>query len=70
MNGLHSGATRFPSKGKFQEIEFLKPEFSKQETFGRVFEQHREYVDQLGKSTREASDLFASLSQRAFRGEL
>ena len=58
------------SKGEFQKIEFLCPEPDEQERFGRLFQKQIEASKLLGEASNCASDLFATLSHRAFRGEL
>lgn len=58
------------SKSAFSAIELLHPNPKQQADFGRVF---RAYEAALGKGTEAvtaANSLFASLQQRAFRGEL
>jgi type I restriction enzyme S subunit len=58
------------SKGEFQKIEFLCPEPNAQERFGRLFQKQIEASKLLREASNCASDLFATLSHRAFRGEL
>lgn len=57
------------SKGEFQKIEFLYPESSEQEKFGKVFEKHIEASKLLREASTHAAELFSTLSHRAFRGE-
>jgi len=58
------------SKGEFQKIEFLRPEPSEQEKFGKVFEKQIEASNLLREASTHAAELFSTLSHRAFRGEL
>jgi type I restriction enzyme S subunit len=58
------------SKGEFQKIEFLCPEPNEQERFGKLFEKHVKATKFLQVAANCAADLFNTLSQRAFRGEL
>ncbi|MFD2235514.1 restriction endonuclease subunit S [Phaeospirillum tilakii] len=58
------------SKGQFQEILFLKPAKAEQDRFGALFKGFAAWSKQLVEGVAMSSDLFASLSQRAFRGEL
>jgi type I restriction enzyme S subunit len=58
------------SKGEFQKIEFLRPEPSEQAKFGKVFEKQIEASRLLREASIQAAELFSTLSQRAFRGEL
>lgn len=58
------------SKGRFQEIEFLAPNDDEQRAFGAAFKRMLSTFDVIQRQTEEATLLFATLSQRAFRGEL
>lgn len=58
------------SKGVFQKIEFLAPAHEEQMRFGRLFEKHMDVTKRLRDAASESADLFASLSQRAFKGDL
>jgi type I restriction enzyme S subunit len=58
------------SKGKFQEIEFLKPSLGEQKEFGEFFKRVVGMTRQLREACAESRELFGSLSTRAFRGEL
>jgi type I restriction enzyme S subunit len=58
------------SKGEFQKIEFLRPEPSEQEKFGKIFEKQIKARWLLREASIQATDLFNSLSHRAFRGKL
>lgn len=58
------------SKGKFQEIKFLKPSHDEQVEFGKFFTRTIELSKRLKADWNESEQLFGSLAQRAFRGEL
>jgi type I restriction enzyme S subunit len=58
------------SKGKFQEIEFLKPSHMEQKEFGDFFRREVDVTRRLQEACARSRELFASLSSRAFRGEL
>lgn len=58
------------SKGQFQEILFLHPPVEEQRKFGEIFERCIKAHKKLTKYLQESESLFASLSQRAFCGEL
>jgi type I restriction enzyme S subunit len=58
------------SKGKFQEIGFLKPSLEDQNAFGRFVQSLVGTVDQLRAAVSESEALFQSVSRRAFRGGL
>lgn len=58
------------SKGQFQEILFLKPAKREQDRFGSLFTKFSVWSKRLAEGVTISDNLFASLSQRAFRGEL
>ena len=58
------------SKGQFQEIMFINPIKAEQDRFGALFESFAKWYKQLADCVATSESLFASLSQRAFRGEL
>jgi type I restriction enzyme, S subunit len=58
------------SKGKFQEIQFLRPPSSEQKKFGQLFQKVMHVADALQNRLLESEALFGALEQRAFRGEL
>ena len=58
------------SKGKFETIQFICPKKEIQEKFGKLIlniEQQKQFTQQ---SLQKSEELFQSLLQRAFRGEL
>lgn len=58
------------SKGKFQEIEFLKPPSKQQSDFGFFFVSFARMIERLQNDVAESKELFSVLSGRAFRGDL
>ncbi len=58
------------SKGKFQEIIFLNPPSSLQKKYGEFFEKYISLIQKNNKSHIAGTELFNSLVQRAFRGDL
>ncbi len=58
------------SKGKFQEVQFLNPPFELQKKYGEFFEKYLSLTIKNNDSNCTGVDLFNSLVQRAFRGEL
>ncbi|MGR3482134.1 restriction endonuclease subunit S [Salipiger marinus] len=58
------------SKGKFQEIEFIRPATEDQVRFGVFFSRVHNLSRSLDTDLSASEELFRSLSQRAFRGEL
>lgn len=58
------------SKGKFKEIQFLAPAPDEQQKFGEIFRKYLENSTRLLSANNASQDLFSSLLQRAFSGEL
>lgn len=58
------------SKGKFENILFLKPPFTLQEKFGKVFNKVHDAFLKNNEALSESNNLYGSLTQKAFRGEL
>ena len=58
------------SKGKMEEIPMICPPRSIQETFQEAFLKFLSVTDDLGCSFAGTSDVFDSISQRAFSGEI
>jgi type I restriction enzyme S subunit len=58
------------SKGKFEQVEVIKGNEREQKAFGRVFQQILQLVNQTDQASASSNDLFESLVQRAFKGEL
>jgi hypothetical protein len=58
------------SKSVFSAIELLFPDPEQQRAFGRIFQIHEAGLNNGTEANNQANNLFASLQQRAFRGEL
>jgi type I restriction enzyme S subunit len=58
------------SKGIFQEIELIFPPCNLQKKFGSYFYAYLNYLDKQELQLKESDNLFNSLCQNAFRGEL
>ena len=58
------------SGSRIYPIEILFPSELEQDTFAAYVERQKRLLNNLEASRKEANDLFASLSQRAFRGDL
>lgn len=58
------------SKGNFEQIPLLKPPTQLQQKFGSLFQKYTEKLNSIRVSERLSCNLFNSITQRAFRGEL
>jgi type I restriction enzyme S subunit len=58
------------NKGKFENISFLKPPQKLQEEFGKIFSQVHRMIMRANASSEQCTNMFNSLTYRAFRGEL
>lgn len=58
------------SKGKFENIPFLKPPANLQADFGKIFIHFHGMIQKTESSNQKSANLFNSLVQLAFRGEL
>lgn len=58
------------SKGKFETILFLKPPFTLQAKFGKVFNKVHNAFLKNNEALSESNNLYGSLTQKAFKGEL
>jgi len=58
------------SKGIFQEIELISPPYILQKEFGSHFYVYLNYLEKQELQLKESDNLFNSLCQKAFRGEL
>ncbi len=71
---IHKRATgtkvRHTSPSKIEDLPLFHPPFDLQKKFAAIVEKTEALKQQLHQSLRELEMLFASLSQRAFKGEL
>jgi type I restriction enzyme S subunit len=58
------------SKKKFEETLAIRPPLKEQQRFVNAYRRVRSYRQKNLELTRNSDDLFASLSKRAFQGEL
>ncbi|MGB3636364.1 MAG: restriction endonuclease subunit S [Rivularia sp. (in: cyanobacteria)] len=58
------------TKSKFSNIIFINPPSEKQQEFGNWFLKFHKWVNKLDRDAQLAEELFNSLAQRAFLGEL
>jgi type I restriction enzyme, S subunit len=58
------------NKGKFENISFLRPPANLQADFGKIFIHFHGMNQKADSSNQKSTNLFNSLVQRAFRGEL
>jgi type I restriction enzyme S subunit len=65
-----SGSMLNVSKKKFEETLAIRPPLKEQQRFVNAYRRVRSYRQKNLELTRNSDDLFASLSKRAFQGEL
>jgi type I restriction enzyme, S subunit len=70
QNSASKGMKKILTKGDFENIRMIKPRPQIQKTFTRIVEKAEALKKQLQTSLDELYDLYNSLSQRAFKGEL
>lgn len=58
------------NKGKFENISFLKPPANLQADFGKIFIHFHGMIQKADSSNQKSTNLFNSLVQTAFRGDL
>lgn len=63
------GMKRLITKGEFEKILFIKPEYNLQLNFERIALIHNSIIDKIYVSKYKTEDLLSSLSQQAFDGE-
>lgn len=69
-NFIGSGIPNFPSMIEFKRFLFIYPPFELQTKFAQIVEKTESLKTQYHQSLRELENLYGSLSQKAFRGEL
>ena len=70
QNQAGKGMKKMITKSSFEKITFPYPPKPLQDKFATIVKQVEETKEKYQKSLDELNDLFGSLSQRAFRGEL
>jgi type I restriction enzyme S subunit len=69
-NFIGSGIPNFPSMNDFKKFKFIYPPLEFQIRFVRIVEKTEDLKAQYNRSLQELENLYGSLSQKAFRGEL
>ncbi|MBR9855548.1 MAG: restriction endonuclease subunit S [Algicola sp.] len=70
QNHATKGMKKILSKGEFEKIKLPKPKFSDQKKFENIAFQTEFLMQKLKVSLSELENLYNSLSQKAFKGEL
>ncbi|HVA98987.1 MAG TPA: restriction endonuclease subunit S [Bacteroidia bacterium] len=70
QNHATKGMKRILTKGEFEKIKMIKPPFEAQKMFATIAENAEVIKEQLKSSLNDLENLYNSLSQRAFKGEL
>jgi type I restriction enzyme S subunit len=70
QNHASNGMKRMLSKGEFEKIKMILPELNVQNDFDKIIQQFELQTDQLKDSNFKSVDLFNTLIQKAFKGEL
>lgn len=70
QNASTSSMKGMISKGKLENVELIHPPIELQRKFELVFNKQINSVDRLNKSYKKTNEMFKSLSQKAFTGEL
>lgn len=70
QDSASNGMKKILTKGGFENIKMIKPPIELQTQFAQIVEKTEALKSQYQQSLRELEQLYGSLSQRAFRGEL
>lgn len=70
QNHATKGMKKILTKGEFEKINMIKPPFNLQSRFAKIVEKTEALKVEYQRSLQELENLYGSLSQRAFRGEL
>jgi len=70
QNSASKGMKRMLTKGEFEKVKMIKPPTSLQTQFAQIVEKTEALKTQYQSSLQELENLYGSLSQKAFRGEL
>ena len=65
-----SGVPNFPPMSDFKKFKFIYPPIKLQNKFASIVEKAEKVKEQYVESLKELENLFGSLSQKAFKGEL
>ncbi len=69
-NVIGTGIPNFPSMDDFKKFNFIYPPIELQTQFAHIVEKTEALKTQYQQSLKELENLYGSLSQKAFRGEL
>lgn len=70
QNHASKGMKKILTKGEFEKIKMIKPPIKLQTQFAHIVEKTEALKIQYQQSLQELENLYGSLSQRAFKGEL
>lgn len=70
QDAASNGMKKILTKGGFEKIKMIKPPIELQTQFAQIVEKTVALKTQYQQSLQELENLYGSLSQRAFRGEL
>lgn len=70
QDSASNGMKKILTKGGFEKIKMIKPPLSLQTQFAQIVEKTEALKSQYQQSLQELENLYGSLSQKAFRGEL
>lgn len=70
QNHATKGMKKILTKGEFQKIMMIKPPYDLQNQFSQIVEKAENIKTKYQVSLQELENLYASLSQKAFKGEL
>ena len=70
QNQATKGMKKILTKGEFEKIKMIKPPIALQTQFAHIVEKTEVLKAQYQQSLQELENLYGSLSQRAFKGEL
>ena len=70
QNQATKGMKKILTKGEFEKIKMIKPPFDLQNQFANIVEKTETLKVQYQSSLQELENLYQSLSQKAFKGEL
>ena len=70
QDAASNGMKKILTKGGFEKIKMIKPPIELQNQFAQIIEKTEALKTQYQQSLQELENLYGSLSQKAFRGEL
>ncbi|MCR4293853.1 MAG: restriction endonuclease subunit S [Candidatus Kuenenia sp.] len=70
QNHASKGMKKILTKGEFEKVKMIKPPLELQTKFAQIVEKTESLKAQYKQSLQELENLYGSMSQKAFRGEL